>query len=296
MAGNDLTNASFLDGTPGWTAVGGATLSVDEGQAGRGGKGRAVLIAARTASGAGQQAGARSGGVAVTAGQILEVAGLYGSTGASVELALAIYSGASLISRTVLPKVRSAAGVCRQGAPELLNFAYAQMAAPASGQASVEVVASSGGAGAFEAWLCKPYLDAVWQERRAYVWDPGLFANEDLGSMRRWPAQFPPILLEGYGAQKTPIREAWTGDGGREGSLRKAGLPAVKMTARMKMTRAEYSDLEAFYAESDEPFLFVKPVTDQLCKATWLADGDPTDEPTGMGDLYASIGLQLVVL
>lgn len=291
MAGNDLTNASFLDGTGGWTGVGGA-LTVDEGQAGRGGKGRAVLVATSS----GSTAGARSGGVAVTAGQILEVAGLYGSTGASVELALAIYSGASLVSRTVLPKIRSAAGVCRQGAPELLNAAYALMAAPASGLASVEVVATSGGAGTFEAWLSKPYLDAVWQDRKAYVWDPGLFANDDLAAMRRWPAQFPPILLEGYGAQKTPIREAWTGDGGREGSLRKAGLPAVKMTGRMRLPRAQYSDLEDFHTASDEPFLIVRPDTDQLCKASWLADGDPNNEPTGVGDVYASFGLQLVVL
>lgn len=295
MAGNDLTNASFLDGTGGWTAIGG-TLTVDEGQAGRGGKGRAVLVASRTASGSGQTAGARSDGVAVTAGQTLEVAGLYGSTGASVELSLAIYSGATLVSRTVLPKIRSAAGVCRQGAPELLNAAYALMAVPASGLASVEVVATSGAAGAFEAWLSKPYLDAVWEDRKAYVWDPGLFANEDLAAMRRWPAHFPPILLEGYGGKRTPIREAWTGDGGREGTLRKVGLPAVKVTGRMHMTVAQYSDLEDFHTASDAPFLFVRPETAQLCQATWLADGEPDDEPTGVGTVYGAIGLQLVVL
>lgn len=295
MAGNDLTNASFLDGTAGWTAVGGA-LTADEGQAGRGGKGRAVLVATRNATGAGQTAGARSGGVAVVAGRTIEVAGLYGATSANVELALAIYSGASLVSRTVLPKVRDAAGVLRQGATELLNFAYAQIPAPATGMASVEVVATSAGAGEIEAWLCKPYLDGAWESRRTYLWDPGLFQNADLAALRRWPAHLPPILLDGYSAQKTPIREAWTGDGGREATLRKAGMPAVKMTGRFKLTRAEYADLEAFYQDTSEAFLFVRPVTDQLCKATWLADGDPSDEPTGMGDLYATVGLQLVVL
>ncbi|KQV66643.1 hypothetical protein [Caulobacter sp. Root343] len=295
MAGNDLTNASFLDGTGGWTAVGG-TLSVDEGQAGRGGKGRAVLVASRVATSGGQTAGARSTGVAVTAGQTLEVAGLYGSTGASVELALAIYSGVTLISRTVLPKIRSAAGVCRQGAPELLNAAYALMAAPQTGLASVEVVATSGGAGAFEAWLSKPYLDAVWEDRKAYVWDPGLFANPDLSAMRRWPAHFPPILLEGYGNQKTKIREAFSGDSDREGTLRKAGLPAINVTGRMHMTLAQYADLEDFHTASDDPFLFVRPETAQLCRATWRADGNPDDEPTGVGTVYGMIGLQLVVL
>jgi hypothetical protein len=295
MAGNGLTNASFLDGVGAWTAVGG-TLSVDEGAPGRGGQGRAVLTATRNATAGGQTAGARSQGIAVVAGRMLEVACLYGSTATNVEAALAVYSGATLLSRTVLPRGWIADGPSRHGAPETLNSAYALMAAPNTGDAKIEVVATSAAAGAMEAWLSKPYLDGAWQDRKTYVWDPGAFDNIDLAGYRVWPPAFPPVLLEGYSAKKTPIREASTGDGGREETIRKAGIAATRLTGRMRMTRALYADLEAFFGASDQPFLFVRPDTAQLCKATWLADGEPDTEPTGVGDVYASFGLQLVVL
>lgn len=294
MAGNDLKNASFLDGTGGWTGVGGA-LSVNENGV-RGGKGRAVLVSTRTATGAGQTAGARSDGVAVTSGQVVEVAALYGSTSEAVEVALAIYSGATLLSRTVIPRQRRADGACRQGAPETLNFAYAKMTAPETGDAKIEILATAAGAGAVEAWLSKPYLDVACEARPHYVWDPGGFDNADLASLRRWPALFPPVLLEGYNAAPTPIRDAFSGDAQREESRRLAGMPATRMYGRLKLTRAQLADLQDFHRDSDAPFLFVRPDTAELCKATWLKDGDPTSEPNGLGEFYVSIGLQLVVL
>jgi hypothetical protein len=293
MAGNDLTNASFLDGTGGWTAVGGA-LSVNENGV-RGGKGRAVLVSTRTAT-AGQTAGARSDGVAVASGALIEVAALYGSTSENVEAALAIYSGATLLSRTVIPRQRLAEGACRQGAPETLNFAYAQMTAGATGDAKIEVLATAAGSGVIEAWLSKPYLDGTYEPRKHYVWDPGEFDNVDLAGFRRWPALFPPVLLEGYNATPTPIRDAFSGDAQREESRRLAGMPATRMNGRFKLTRAQLADLQDFHRDSDAPFLFVRPDTAELCKATWLKDGDPTSEPNGLGEFYVTIGLQLVVL
>jgi len=293
MAGNDLTNASFLDGTGGWSAVGGA-LSVNENGV-RGGKGRAVLVSTRTAT-VGQTAGARSDGVAVTSGQAIEVAALYGSTSAAVEVALAIYSGVTLLSRTVIPRQRLAAGACRQGAPETLNFAYALMSAAATGDAKIEVVATAAGSEVIEAWLSKPYVDVAYETRPHYVWDPGGFDNVDLAGFRVWPAAFPPVLLDGYNATPTPIRDAFSGDAQREESRRLAGMPATRMYGRFKLTRAQLADLQDFHRDSDEPFLFVRPDTAELCKATWLKDGDPTSEANGLGEFYVTIGLQLVVL
>lgn len=291
MAGNGLINASGLDGASGWTALSGA-MSVDE--TSRGGPGRAVLIATRSAT-VGQTTGLRSVAVAVVAGAQVEVAGLYGSNGAS-ELALAIYSGATLLSRTVVTRRRTAIGVSRMGVPERLNAAYDLIAASHTGDAKLEVLATAGGSGSLEAWLSKPYLDGTWQERPTYVWDPGSHANADLSGLRVWPASLPPVLLEGFDAQPTPLRSGWVSDGGRELTQRMAGSSATQMRGRMSLSLEQLTVLEAFNEDSEEAFLFVRPDTQQLCLAQWLADGAPASAPNGAGRHYASFGLQLDVL
>lgn len=296
MSGNALSNASLLDGVTSWTATAGA-LSVDEGVVGgaqRGGPGRAVLVASRTAT-VGQTAGALSTGVAVTAGVLIEVAALYGSSGAS-ELALAIYSGSTLISRTVITPRRLSAAVSRLGVPARLNWAYDLIAAPATGLAKIEVKGTATAAGVLEAWLSKPYLDPAWVSRPGYVWDPGVTLNVDIAALRRWPATLPPILLEGYDPAQTPLRAGWSSDTARESTSRIAGTSATKMRGQMRLSLEALTDLEQFASDGDDAFLFVRPDTQQLCRAQWLADGHPDPTPTGLGTHMVAIGLQLEVL
>ena len=291
MAGNGLLNASGLDGASGWAALSGA-MSVDESS--RGGPGRAVLIASRTAT-TGQTVGLRSSSVAVVAGAQVEVAGLYGANGSS-ELALAIYSGATLLSRTVVTRRRAAIGDSRLGVPERLNAAYDMVTASHTGDAKLEVLATAGGAGSLQAWLSKPYLDATWASRPTYVWDPGLHANADLAGLRVWPPSLPPVLLDGYNADPTPLRSGWAADNGRELTQRQTGMAATKMYGRLALSLEGLTVLQTFCEASDAAFLFVRPDTQQLCLAQWLADGAPSSSPNGVGRHYADFGLQLDVL
>ncbi|MEH0194578.1 hypothetical protein V7S57_02465 [Caulobacter sp. CCNWLY153] len=293
MAGNDLTNASGLDGPTGWTGINGA-VAIDESV--RGAPGRAVIWAGRTATGAGQTVGAYSGSVAVAAGALVEVAGMYGASSNVAELALAIYSGATLVSRTIIPRSRDGAGGCRFGASERLHAAYSLMVAPAAGQARLEVVGTAGGAGALEAWLTKPYLDGAWEPRPSYVWDPGAHLNADLSGLRRWPPSMPPILLDGYSPDVTPLRGGVKGDSGRTFTRRLAEDSAERLEAQLRLDMEQLTELKAFAKESEARFLFVKPDTQELCKAMFVDGGDPVGKPNGVGGYLTSFVLEMEIL
>lgn len=291
MAGNDLSNASGLDGTTGWATTAGS-VSVDETTLG--GPGRGVLQAGAFGLSVGATLVLSSTGVAVVAGAMVEIAGLY-SGNASTELALAIYSGSTLLSRTVIAPVRTSTQTPRLGVPSRMAFAYGLLAAPATGTAKLEVKTTSAG-GATNVYLSKPYLDAAWDDRRGYVWDPGVTANADLTSLRRWPSTLPPVLLEGYSTKATAIRQGWSSDSDIEATTRMAGSSRCKLQGQMRLTLENYADLVDFCEASDDQFLFVRPDTQQLCLAQWLKDGQPDGAPIGTGDFMVTVGLQLEVL
>lgn len=269
--GNQLKNAGLLDGSAGWTGLSGAVLSVDEAVVG--GPGRAVLVATRNVA-VGQTVEAASSGLAVTAGQVVEAFASVGGSGpGAVALKLEILSaGGARLAITDVPLQRASVGTPRRGLAASFSRFWGLAPASATGTARLVGVYTSTVAAPQQAYLMKPYLAAP-GSRVPGVWDPGSHDNPDL-QLPVWPSGLPPMLEESS-IEPFANRRAFAGDVGLPISERTYRGMHYALRARLRLTPEEADTLDQFYETTPGPFFFLRPDTDQLCMAEWLADGAP---------------------
>lgn len=292
--GNLLTNASGLDGATGWTALGAGALAVDETTVG--GPGRAVIRSAG-AGAPGDVVGLVSAFVAVAAGQVVEAAGRNAAVGGAWAQQLVWRdAGGAALAPTPIPLAYTGFGPARRGLPATFNYGYLRAAAPANAASvALQVQTTLGqGDGAYAVYALKPFLGAAPADPRPTRWDPGAHVNPDL-QLEIWPSILPPFRSDGLA---TPIAnaKAWAGD---------AGIPIretlyqdlhQEFRGQMRLSLEQWDALDAFYESSgDDEFYVVRPDTDQLCVAEWLADGAPKPASVSGPWIIAEVGLHLRV-
>lgn len=291
--GNQIQNAGGLDGVTGWSATSGATRSIDE--AVLGGPGRAAIIAAKALT-SGQGLALWSEGFAVSSGQLIEAYGAVANSEAGLPgLALEIVDGGgAVLSSTALPVTPAQkAGGPRRGLASTYAQAYGRVTAAASGTARLKASSTATISATHQLALLRPFLARPASAQRS-AWDPGPHLNPDL-QMKTWPASLPGIRRN---LQIAPYadRVSFGGEVGipTTGKLY-GGALQVAMTAQLSLDPEQADTLDRFYEDSTGPFFLIRPDTDQLCYAEWLADGAP--RPTGYSgvNLVREVGLHLWV-
>ena len=288
--GNALTNAGGLDGVTGWSAIGGAAVSALE--SGYGAPGRAVLQALGTANGA---IGLQSSQLPAAAGQVWEIyAGLQASLPGQQLLAQWIDAGgANVIASAPVPQVSQPIGIARRGLPSSFGRYYGRLIAPAgTGHLSLIAQATSAGIPGV-VLLLKPYAAQAPADPRPTLWDPGSHNNPDL-QLAAWPSALPPFQADAM-AQPIANAKAWTGDQGipvREDLYRALHF---EYRPRMRLDIEGQDTLEQFFETQRDPFYVVRPDTDQLCVADWLADGAPKPVSISGPWTMVEVGLHLEV-
>lgn len=273
--GNELLNATGLDGTADWTA--GGALSVLN--AGAGAHGRLVF---RSAAGFIRSAarplnGAPSvvafGHIKPGGGQVLQVRFLDG--------------GGALISTADVPVLRLAVGPATRGRPNTFSFAKGVIPAP-GGAVSYQLNATGSG----ETLLLRPYAstDGV----ADVCWQPGPHSNPDL-NYPAWPASLPSVRDEGYQAEPVATRKGFSGDSGIEATRRVTKSRRYRLSAELALTTAERDVLMDFFDTVGGTFWYSRPDTREVCLAQWLADGEPVDAGILPGRRRTQIKLQLKV-
>jgi hypothetical protein len=288
---NQVQNAGGLDGVTGWSATSGAAKSIDE--AVLGGPGRAVIKAAKALT-AGQGLALWSEGFAVTAGQVIEAAGAIGnSEGGLPGLALEIVDGGgAVLSSTPLPvSAPDSAGGPRRGLAATFAQAYGRVTAPASGTARLRATSTATIGATHQLALLRPFLDRPGSARRS-AWDPGPHLNPDL-QLPTWPASLPGLRRN---LQVAPYanRVAFAGEAGIPSTDKLyGGSLQVAVTAQLGLDPEQADVLDQFFLASTGPFFFLRPDTDQLCYAQWLAEGAP--RPAGYSGVnpLVEVGLHL---
>lgn len=288
--GNLIENASGLDGTVGFAAVGGGALSADE--ATLGAPGRIALVATGTAT---ATVGLQAAAVAASAGAEYDVAGLWSFVGAEGALAVQwLDGGGTVVDTDLLPVVRIATGAALKGLRRRFHRGAARLACPV-GASQARLRLTGAATGAYTAALLKPMITPARTDGDPPRWDPGPTSNPDL-DLPIWPADLPPVLMEGYGAAPTPLRKAFESDAGIP-MMQKVGATARQIVkAQLRLSPEQLVVLEDFHAAGAEPFWFVRPDTDELCQAWWTADGAPALDRLAADDAaYYAVGLQLAV-
>ena len=288
---NALTNAGFLDGATGWSGSGGA-LTVDESN--RGAPGRAVLVSSGNGA-AGAVVGISSDSVAVQApGQVFEAYGRYAATQGAWLLELEWRQANAVLNRSPLPLTTAPAGVAIRGLPTSYARGYARLAAPA-GADNVRLLAVTtlAGGGAFSVALLKPYLAPTPTSPSPTRWDPGIHVNPDL-QLPIWPTTLPPFRAD---SAPTPIAnaKAFSTDSGipiREDLY--SGLHQ-EFRGQMRLDAGGFDTVSQFYDQARDEFYVVRPDTDELCIAEWLADGAPKPASIAGPWIITEVGLHMRV-
>ena len=112
--------------------------------------------------------------------------------------------------------------------------------------------------------------------------------------MAAWPSALPPFQADA-GAQPIANAKAWTGDQGipvREDLYRSLHF---EYRPRMRLDIEGQDTLEQFFETQRDPFYVVRPDTDQLCVADWLADGAPKPVSINGPWTMVEVGLHLEV-
>lgn len=288
---NRLKNAAFLDGVANWTAIGAASLSVDE--ATLGAPGRAVLKAAGTGTGV---QGVRSAQIAVTAGVSYDaLSGWYADAGTSALSVEWWNGGPSPISETAIPLVRAAAGTPKRGLPRRMNQSYGRITAPAGATlASFKLITTLGSSAAYNLLLLKPSLSDLPAYDVPVRWEPGPHDNPDL-NLPVWPHDLPPLLREDFNAAPTTRYKAFDSDAMIQGIWKAGDGSRVNLQGRLLLKPEQVDDLQEFRRLNATPFWFVRPDTDELCQAWWAPDGEPKLAAFAVDAAYYAIGLQLAV-
>lgn len=286
--GNGIKNAGLLDGVTDWSATAGAVRTVDDEVIG--GPGRNVLTVTKTLT-TGQSISAWSTGLAVTAGQVLEVFALSGNSEAGLtDLTLQVLDGGgTVIGSTPIALRRRGAGVPRRGLSVSFNDHFGKVAAPATGTARLLATSVAAANAPHQLYLTKPYLAPA----RAGLarWDPGAHSNPDL-DLPIWPADLPPF--RSVSPEPYANRKSFAGDVGIPGNTKLYGGPLHHaMRGQMRLTLETADVLDAFFESDAEPFYIVRPDTEQLCMAEWLDTGAPKPAEQRGRFTFVEVGLHI---
>ena len=280
---NRLMNAAFLDGTANWTGTAQLTLSVDDETTGA--PGRHALIGAGSSSANGQAQYVETAAAnrpVVTAGEVLEASAWCVCRRAGVEIAptaeVRWFNGAgSFLSAsplTVAAPYLTRHGLGRAGIRASFRRAMDRVTAPANAASAALRVAtvSTASAQAISLGILKPMLAAPTAgQRDPLVFDPGPHASVDL-QLRAWPSD-----LRGVDVDSRSSPQAWAvefqGDG-RPSRRRDSASPVRRFEGRVRCDPVERAILDAF-ARTDTDFWFLEPDSDQVCVASFTADGAP---------------------
>lgn len=295
MPGNMVVNASFADGTIGFS---GTNLSVDESV--RGYEGRAVLKSTIVAAFPGStQMGAASGsGKIVVPGQVLEVFGHHAFTRGTSNLYVNYYASetGAFIGQKLVALQSAGDDNPRLGLAKSYNFSHERVTVPVGvAFARLFVYTTNTSAGAAEILLMKPYLEILPSAKTKYrCWDPGPSANVDL-SLPIWPPELPHIRADSFSAVPIPVRKGFKTDAGVMITKKLVNTPWYTVQASLSMDQELHAIFDKFFRDGAEPFWFVRPDTLQLCQATWLDNGDPVYSGLG-SDKMVTFGLQIRVM
>ena len=287
---NRLLNAGGLDGVSGWNAVGGSTIAVDASVLGA--PGRAALSAAHTPT---DLVGLQSGRMDATAASTWEVyAGVAAPTAAPQLSVQWINEGANTVVRTdVVPRVCAGVGVSRRGLASTFDRFYGRLTRPAGADRFSLVADAPDTGGGVVLGLLKPFMAPAPADPRPTLWDPGAHNNPDL-QLPAWPSELPPFQADAL-AQPIANAKAWAGDAGipvREDLYRSLHF---EYRPRMRLDIAGQDALDQFFAAQRDSFWVVRPDTDQLCVAEWLADGAPKPVSNSGPWTMVEVGLHLEI-
>lgn len=285
-------NAGGLDGVTNWNAIGGGALAVDE--AVTGGPGRAVIEV--TGVGAvGGVVGIASDTVPIVAAPLVEAFGRYAASQGAWSLQVEWRSGAAVLAQAPVTFAAAPVTAAKRGLPTTFAWAYSRLQAP-GGADGMRLLATTtlAAAGAYSLALLKPYLGLAPADPRPTRWDPGSHANPDL-QLQVWPSDLAPFRSDQL---PTPIAngKAWAGDAGIP--VRESLYAGVhhEFRGQMRLSSEQFDVLDAFYdSTQDAEFYVVRPDTDQLCVAEWLADGAPKPASLAGPWTIAEAGLHLRV-
>lgn len=288
---NLIDNAGGIDGVTSWSASAGATLTIDD--AVLGAPGRNAIVAARALAVGGTVA-LWSDVAAVTAGERLNVDGGIGNSEAGApRLQLEILdAGASRISIVDVPTAAASyPGGPSRGIMGTYRSAQTQILAAATGFARLVATSTAVVGGAHKLALVKPLL-ARPVGRYSARFDPGDHVNLDL-KLPIWPALLPAFRRD-LQAKPYPSLVAFAGDAGVPANASVNGGDDATMMGRMSLNPVEADALDQFYRQTRTGvFFIVRPDTDQLCMAEWLAEGAPA--PVGFSgvNVVMEVGLHL---
>ena len=264
---NLISNATGMDGVAGWT--GGS--SIDETILGA--PGRAVIV--------GAGGSLTSAVVNVTPGTSIDVFATYAAAAGGALLECVFSTGA-----VAIPLKSRGDGRPRRGLPRAFDIARGRLTVPA-GAATARLRVTGGGA----VYLTKPFLGPAPADRES-MWQAGPHANADL-NLPAFPSELPPPSVD---ASPIAQRKAFAGDAGVPITRRIGSSPRVTANLTYELTLEERDTLDQLYRSAAEPFWFTRIDTMELCRARWLADGEPTDSGTRPGiDRTTRIGLLLEV-
>lgn len=291
MAGNELTNAGFAEGTSFWDIAGnnGAPY-IDETEYGY--EGRAVF----TVNGTGQSIVAAQNStkwVPVTAGQVFEVFGHFAGIACNPRLQIDFFSTrdiGSFVTAFEAQVVSKGDLSPRLGLSKSFNFAHSRMVSPIAGFARFSIQGPITGANP-KLMFMRPYLERVLPKTKYRCWDPGKHVNPDL-QIPHWPSELPHLRADQFSAPIIPSRVGFSGDKGVSVTKKLTRNPWYNVSGQIRGDQETHAILDQFFRTAPEPFWFVRPDTLQLCQATWMAEGEPS--MSGLGpDKVIQFGLQL---
>lgn len=286
---NHIVNATFLEGVDG-VSVDNATLSVDE--AVYGALGRAVVLATPAGPATVTIYSPSAGGLVLN--QTVE-ASIYawGPPGMTVSVRSGTI-GSGFVSSPI-PLVSSADPVGpRRGIPGSFNFYRGRFAAPRAGSARFLVTGTTTGPTPLA--IMKPFLDpgplragAPWQP-----WQAGPHVSADL-NLASWPTSLPLPTDNSLQFEGIPTRKGFAGDSGVPATRPVTRTQRFKMRGELSLDMEQRDTLDQFFRNSQGPFWITRPDTHQICQATWLEDGEPSDGGLLRGNRKTQVGLLLKV-
>lgn len=287
MTGNLLKNAGFLDASTGWAGLSSSALAVDETTYGA--PGRTVLVATTSTNGA--ELGLVSDTVALAAGDRFHARARVGSlTGETVAVRL---ERVGAVPQILLPRVDPATSQPSRGLSRGMSLHVASGTVPTDGDWRLRVTGTGPRTGARGLCLYRPWIGPARDDGLPPPFDPGTHASTDL-NLPCWPSALRPFLVD-TSLKPLPNRSGFQTSSGITRTRRLFAEAPTDLRGRVRCTEAEAEALDAFHRAAHEAFWIVRPDSDQLCVACWLADGSPTPSDYRGLTTIVEVGLQLTV-
>lgn len=295
MPGNAITNAGGVEGVAGWVGSAGSVLAIDDTV--RGFDGRMVIRAAKNVALNEVVTLANQPAVAISSDQYIEAFAHHGANRGSTTLKLQIFSDAAatvLLQTIDVPTQTAGDGNPRLGLSKSYTFSHLRMKSPVTGFMRLQVSNSPTSAGLMQVLIMRPYLEAVSQKTKYRCWDPGPHIDPDL-NLPHWPSDLPHLRAENFSVPVIPSRVAFSGDKGIAVTKKLTRSPWYQAMGQVRGDQETHAILDQFFRTQPEPFWFVRPDTLQLCRAYWLAEGEPSSSGLGANKII-EFGLQLSII